>query len=105
VSLVFLIDLTAGFAGCEPPQPRDAGAIPEMTISEIHAAFEKGQLTSEQLVRFYIGRIAALGGSRLNSDAHPIDLRLSRRTATLWLHSSQLEISGATIEQRRPPIT
>jgi cytosol alanyl aminopeptidase len=29
-----------------------------------------------------------------------IDLRLSRRTPTLWLHSSRLEISGATIEQR-----
>ena len=49
-------------AGCQSPQPLAENDISEMTIAEIHQAFEKRQLSSEQLVRFYLDRIAALDG-------------------------------------------
>jgi amidase len=52
----------AGIAGCQNPQPISDEAIPEMTIAEIHQAFEKRQLSSERLVKFYLDRIASFDG-------------------------------------------
>jgi amidase len=50
------------FSDCQSQQAIDPAEIHEMTIAEIHQAFEKKQLTSEQLVRFFLDRIELLDG-------------------------------------------
>lgn len=53
------------FSFCKSPQPKQIN-IDELTISEIHQAFQNGDFSAEDLVEAYLSRIEALDSS-LNS--------------------------------------
>ena len=51
------IALIAVFTGCDTPRSDVPEALEELTIADIHKAYEEGKYNSRQLVEAYINRI------------------------------------------------
>ncbi len=85
--LVFLI----GISACSEPLSQDPIDVSELTISEIHKAYQEGTYTSTDLVEAYLTRIQALDSSInsitiVNPDAQSIAKQLDdeyKQTGTL----------------------
>lgn len=65
--------ILVSFLGCNP-QKKEAINLSELTISEIHAAYQSGKYNSQQLVHAYLDRINAMDNdinsiSMINHDA------------------------------------
>ncbi len=52
--------LAVGFLACQEPKTQGPIDLSELTISEIHEAYQKGTFNSYQLVQTYLGRIEKL---------------------------------------------
>lgn len=59
---LFCILLIVGSLGCQNQQQTESINLSELTIAEIHRAYENGSYTSEQLVVAYLDRMAAFDG-------------------------------------------
>ena len=57
VTLFFFV---IGIFGCQSPKPSEPIDLMELTIEDIHQAYEKGIYTSQQLVEAYLNRIEQL---------------------------------------------
>ncbi|MDZ7738927.1 MAG: hypothetical protein U5K32_07675 [Bacteroidales bacterium] len=60
IIIITCIALIAGFTGCDIPQSDVPEALEELTIADIHKAYEEGKYNSRQLVEAYISRIELL---------------------------------------------
>ncbi|MBL7871259.1 MAG: amidase [Cyclobacteriaceae bacterium] len=49
--------LLLAFAACQSPEPKKPIDLPELSISEIHEAYQQGTFNSQQLVSAYLQRI------------------------------------------------
>src|SRR5680860_1452769 len=57
---VILFFLAIGIFGCQSPKHSEPIDLMELTIGDIHQAYEKGIYTSQQLVEAYLNRIEQL---------------------------------------------
>jgi amidase len=65
---IFILILIVGITGCRNQQETEPIDLSELTIADIHAAYEEGKFTAEQLTRAYLSRIAAFD-EKINSIA------------------------------------
>lgn len=56
----FILALAVALSACQPTQPPAPIDLTELTISQIHDAYTRGDYTAEQLVAAYLARIEAL---------------------------------------------
>jgi len=63
--IIFLI-FPACLMGCQGQQESAEIELSELTVSEIHAAYQEGRYNAEQLAGAYLDRIEALDG-KLNA--------------------------------------
>lgn len=71
-----------------PKEPESLGIHPEITIAEIHMAYEEGNYNSENLTKFYLDRIEEISfnGPKLNAviTVNPEALDIARELDSLW---------------------
>ncbi|MDJ0908425.1 MAG: amidase [Woeseiaceae bacterium] len=76
-----------GLAGCS----QEPGNFEEASIAELHDGMQRGELTSEELVHFYLDRIEAIdrAGPELNSviELNPDALMIARALDEEWAES------------------
>ena len=63
---VILFFLVIGIFGCQSPNPSEPIDLMELTIGDIHHAYENGSYTSHQLVKAYMNRIEQIN-SKINA--------------------------------------
>ena len=63
---IFILVLIAGITGCRNQLETEPIVLSELTIADIHKAYEEGSFTAEQLTRAYLNRITAFDG-QINS--------------------------------------
>ncbi|TFV95826.1 amidase [Algoriphagus kandeliae] len=60
--LAFISLLILGISGCQQAEKSISIELSELTISEIHHAYQEGTFSAEELTKAYLDRIAALDG-------------------------------------------
>ena len=82
-----LLLIVFGLSACE----QDVGNFEEASIAALHDQMQRGELTSEQLVHWYLDRIEALdrSGPELNSviELNPDALMIARALDEEWAES------------------
>ena len=58
--LLFILVFQFFEAFCQDPKPPISINLSELTVSQIHSAYKKGEYTSENLVQAYLDRITKL---------------------------------------------
>ena len=59
---LLLCSLAISIFGCQSPEPSEPIDLTELTIEDIHQAYEKGVYNSQQLIQAYLDRIEQLDG-------------------------------------------
>jgi Asp-tRNA(Asn)/Glu-tRNA(Gln) amidotransferase A subunit family amidase len=62
----FILAFVIGVLGCQSPEPSQPIDLTELTVSEIHQAYEAGKFNSQQLVEAYLARIEQVD-NKINS--------------------------------------
>ena len=99
--------------GCKSQDGIDTSSLPELSISEVHSAYQKGNLTAEDLTQAYLKRIKELNGginaiTYINPDAlaqaKTLDLEFQKTGKLRPLHGIPI-IVKANINTTQFPTT
>jgi len=106
-----LLAFTIGVLGCQSTKPSQPINLTELTVSEIHQAYEAGEYTSQQLVEAYLARIEQVDKkinslTIINSDAvaiaRELDEEYQRTNVLRPLHGIPLIVKDNINTQGMP---